>query len=278
MRLRWYAIAVTLGCVALGGCSRAPSSLLFETQSANRLDLQWRARDAGYLERLRRVAGLDDVVSSDMSDYDKVREISAWAHGLWEHQGDEQVDTSDPITLILQAREGKAFRCVEYAIVIAACLSAVGIPSRTLGLMMRDVETRSSSAGHVVAEAYLKDLGKWIMVDGQWDAIPLLEGSPLNAVELQRAIAAKAPSLSIGTSSGTEARRYLAWVKPYLFYFSIYADLRAGERGWREQQVILVPVGAQEPRVFQRTTPIDAIYTRDLASFYQPPIMAAKGP
>ncbi|MEW5825822.1 MAG: transglutaminase-like domain-containing protein [Candidatus Bipolaricaulota bacterium] len=227
---------------------------------------------------MRRVAGLDDVISSDMSDYEKVREISAWAHGLWEHQGDAQVDTRDPITLILQARESRAFRCVEYAIVIAACLSAVGIPSRTLGLMMRDVETRSSSAGHVVAEAYLRDLDKWIMVDGQWDAIPWLGGSPLNAVELQHAIAARARVLSIDSSCGTEAREYVRWVTPYLYYFSIYADLRAGESGWQERQVILVPVGAKEPTVFQRTIPIDAIYTRNLATFYQPPIVGAKQP
>lgn len=54
----------------------------------------------------------------------------------------------------------KRFRCVEYSIVAAGALNALGIPARTVGLRTKYVETELWSAGHVVAEAYLKDLGK----------------------------------------------------------------------------------------------------------------------
>lgn len=43
------------------------------------------------------------------------------------------------------------------------------------------------------------------MVDGQFDVIPLLDGRPLNAVELQRAIAGGAKGLSVASLSDTKA-------------------------------------------------------------------------
>ena len=79
---------------------------------------------------------------------------------------------------------------MEYAIVTAACARACGFPSRVLALKREDVETAESSAGHVVAEVWLDQFGKWVFVDPQFDVVPELEGIPLNAVEFQEALAA----------------------------------------------------------------------------------------
>ncbi|MDD4190907.1 MAG: hypothetical protein PHI28_06235 [Mangrovibacterium sp.] len=43
-------------------------------------------------------------------------------------------------------------------------------------------------AGHVVTEAYSKELDEWIFIDPQFNIIPVLNGCPLNGVEFQNEI------------------------------------------------------------------------------------------
>jgi hypothetical protein len=76
-------------------------------------------------------------------------------------------------------------------------LNALGIPSRIVGLKVADAETRKSGAGHCVIEAYVKNLSKWVMVDGQVNAIPTLKGIPLNAIEFQQALAQNEAELTV---------------------------------------------------------------------------------
>ncbi|HEV2705472.1 MAG TPA: transglutaminase-like domain-containing protein, partial [Pyrinomonadaceae bacterium] len=176
-----------------------------------------------------------------------------------------------PISILEEAKQGKRFRCVEYSAVLAGALNAVGIPARVLGLKTEDVETRESGAGHVVTEAYLADKKKWIMVDGQWDVIPTLKGQPLNAVELQEALAKNAKGLGVESLSGADAKKYFAWVAPYLFYFDTRFDSRI-EGATHTRSLMLVPVGAKEPAVFQKKHSLKSmVYTNSLRLFYAPP-------
>jgi len=225
-----------------------------------------------YLKRLRTQFELDVVVAGEKSDYGRVRAICEWARHRWEHNGDNQPEKSDPISILEEAAaEGKRFRCVEYAIVVDGALESLGIRARVLGLKTADVETRERGAGHVVAEAYLADKKKWVMIDGQFDVIPTLGGEPLNAVELQRALAKDARGLGVVTRSDADADTYFAWVAPYLFYFDTTFDGRFGvERA--PGKLMLVPIGAKDPTVFQRKWPIgDVTYTHSVATFYAAP-------
>ena len=149
-----------------------------------------------------------------------------------------------------------------------------------LALKTKEVETTPYGAGHVLLEVYLKDLGRWVLMDGQWDAMPVLNGMPLNAAEFQQAIATNYEALEIRSLSGTSKAAYTRWVYPYLYYLDVKFDNREGVELKKELQggkpsLMLVPQGAKEPTVFQQKRHINnVVYTRSLADFYAPPMEA----
>lgn len=224
-----------------------------------------------YSTTLRTTYHLDQVVAGQPTDLARVRAVCAWVHGRWQHDGNNQPQHRDPISILEEAAQGQRFRCVEYGVVLSGALTALGIPARVLALKTADVETRASGAGHVVTEAWLADQHKWVLADGQWDVVPLLNGQPLNAVELQRALAAHTPGLRVASASGATTRRYSRWIQPYLYYFDIGFDIRLDAKRV-PGRLMLVPVGAKNPLVFQARNPIaDMRYTHSLSSFYAAP-------
>ncbi len=259
-----------ISLVILTGCT-AITSLTFDANSNEDYDFIYDTIDDPYLIQLRTEFALDDIITSCTSDLEKIRALSAWVQNLWEHDGSNTPEKSDPISILHEVQNGSRFRCVEYAIVLNGCLNAVGITSRTLALKTKDVETRESSAGHVVLEAYVKDFNKWIMVDSQWDVIPVLNGTPLNAVEFQDALVKNRYDLVILTSSEISNSYYFKWIQEYLFYFDVLLDNRVVNRT-SPMSLMLVPIGAKNPTVFQREWPIeDMIYTHSVNAFYEKP-------
>lgn len=196
-------------------------------------------------------------------------------HDQWRHSGNNVPKKHDAITILEEAQTGKSFRFVEYSIVTTACLNAIGLKSRVLALKTKDVETRKSGAGHVVSEVFLTNLNKWVMIDGQWDAMPVLNNIPLNAVEFQRAIAEKYQQLELRTSSGVSKRFYIDWIYQYLYYFDIMFDNRQGTdidilKINGKRKLMLVPLNAKKPIVFQIKHKIDScVYTHSLNDFYR---------
>ena len=167
---------------------------------------------------------------------------------------------------------------MEYGIVSSSALAALGLPARVLSLKTKKVETTKFGAGHVLAEVWLTDEGKWAMIDGQFNVMPVLGDRPLNAVELQRALAGGA-AVTLANVAGPVAekqqRSYLGFVTDYLYYFNVSFDQRmlpdADDRiTYRDKSgLMLVPEGAGEPTVFQRVAPIDyVVYTHDAGAFY----------
>ena len=234
-----------------------------------------------YLQTLRTQYDLDAIVAGAANDTEKALRMVNWVHKQWQHNGMNEPSSPDALTILAEVKEGKQFRCVEYGIVTTACLNAIGLPARTMGLKMKDVETIESGAGHVLLEVYLPDLQKWVMLDGQFDAMPVLDNVPLNAVEFQKAIANNYDKLEIRSLSGTSKAQYVNWVYPYLYYFDVKFDNREGIALKREtidtkQSVMLVPAGAKLPKVFQRKYPMEIYkYTHSTADLYQAPALPA---
>ena len=230
--------------------------------------------DDSYLTRLRESYDLDAVVSGAETDTDRMLHVARWVRSRWDHNGTNTPSESDPITILEEAERGERFRCVEYAVVVAGVLNAVGVPARVVGLMSADVETRPFAAGHVVAEAWLGDLGKWALVDGQFDAVVTLDGVPQSVAEVRLALDRRPGDLrvvGVGPDHAERRGRYLDWVAPYVYYLRTSFDGRYGVDRL-PGSLVLVPEGAPAPRVFQRTSPIrHAVYTRSLAAFYAPP-------
>ncbi|RAK69391.1 transglutaminase domain-containing protein [Hymenobacter edaphi] len=230
-----------------------------------------------YLAQLREQYHLDAVVQGAADDTERALRLLHWVHQRWRHDGSNEPAKKDAISILEEAQTGKQFRCVEYGIVATACLNAYGLKSRVLGLKTRDVETTESGAGHVLLETWLPDRQKWAMLDGQWDVMPVLRGTPLNAVEFQQAIARNYQDLEIRSLSGASKMGYVGWIAPYLYYMDVKFDNREGlglerARVGDKVSLMLVPAGAKEPTIFQVKNPINyCLYTRSLAAFYAKP-------
>ncbi|MGE0078341.1 MAG: transglutaminase-like domain-containing protein [Bacteroidales bacterium] len=234
-----------------------------------------------YLKKLRLDYGLDTLTKNVNTQLDKVKIILDWTNRQWIHSGGNEPTKSDPISILEEARTGKSFRCVEYGVVSAAALNSIGLPARVIGLKTRDVEKVKYGAGHVAAEVFLADFNKWVFIDGQFNAIPVLNNVPLNAVEFKRAIIDNRNDLQIVSLNGvaTEKQKdnYLKFAAKYLFYFDVTFDQRVGEDIKYEKvngktKLTLVPVNAKNPSVFQKKYPINyTLYTNSIGDFYQKP-------
>lgn len=227
------------------------------------------------LRRLSREYGLDAALASARTDRGRLHAIVSWAHSSFPHDGSNEPSADDPLTILAEAAEGGAFRCVEYATLVVAAARSIGLPARELCLATRDVETRTSGAGHVVAEVWLRDSGKWAFADAQYGIVPERGGVPLNAVEFRGAIWGEDPKLvCVGAPDG-DCGQYESWVLPYLFYFLVRADQRFYEDApGGAQDLMLVPEGAKRPVVFQRTSRLydNTRFTSNPEVFYATPV------
>jgi len=230
-----------------------------------------------YLTELREKYKLNRIVKHAKNDTERALSIMHWVHQQWKHDGYNAAKKRDALSILDAARNGTNFRCVEYGIVTAACLNAIGLKARVLSLKIKKVEITPSGAGHVATEVFLNDRKKWVLLDSQWDAMPMLNNRPLNAVEFQDAVTQHYTKVTINSLSGVSKRAYVNWVYPYLYYFNFPFDNREGrdiERKTIEgkRALMLVPVGAKNPSVFQQSRKLDyCIYTHALKEFYAAP-------
>ncbi len=234
-----------------------------------------------YLRELRQTYGLDTLTSNLPDEFEKIKTILHWSSSQWEHNGSHSPSKSDALTILEEAKSGNQFRCVEYGILAAASLNSIGIPARVLGLKTRDVGKVKFGAGHVVTEVYSHEYSKWIFIDPQMNILPTLEGIPLNAVELQKAIINECQNIELINAKGKVeqkfAKGYINWIGKYLYFFDVDFDERIDyvveKKGFEgKKSIMLVPVGIDNPSVFQRKYKIDnCIYTNSISDFYIKP-------
>ncbi len=233
-----------------------------------------------YLRQLRVENNLLQLVEKAVSDKEKALLILNWTHAQWSHSPNNTPSKYDAITILKEAKQGKSFRCVEYGIVTKTALLSIGMKARGLGLDTRDVETCDFGAGHYLSEVWLSEFNKWALIDGQFNVMPILNNVPLNAVEFQEAIIQKKPIILVncyGEISKREYASYLNFIPHYLYYFAVEFDQRpTADNGSYtvegKTSLMLVPLTAHQPKVFQRKYPMDNfIYTNSLDDFYIKP-------
>ncbi len=267
------ALVLALVCAPLPAQSKAmdgPAPLVWDrSQPAPEFPVRWDdPKIPQYLE-MRREFAIDAVVAGAKDDYERLRRLARWVSTRWEHSSDQMASKSDPITILREAQKGGRFICREYAVVLAGVAAANGLPARIINLLPRDVETRSEA--HSVAEVWLEGFHKWVLADGQWGVVAELDGVPLNAIEVQAALAA---DRKVVCSAGDEV--FAEW-KPFIlrnaYFFKTGNDQRAFEYR-TTAQLVLVPQGAPNPTKFaggNEEVFAGAIYTSNPDSFYAPP-------
>jgi hypothetical protein len=225
------------------------------------------------LVELRKRYQLDSLVHKCTTDFEMIIKVQSWVQSRWKHDGNSVPEKNSALYILQEAEKGRQFRCVEYSLVASQCLQSLGFKTRNLGLMTRDVSKVKSGGGHAANEAYLEDAKKWVFIDPQFDVIAMQDGVPLNAVELQKAIATNADFELINPNKTITKEEYIKWIGPYLYYF--YVGLKDQKISvWdritgNKKQLLLLPVGAEKPAYFQKIFRLNNFYyTHSLGDFY----------
>jgi hypothetical protein len=128
-----------------------------------------------------------------------------WVTSRWRHIGTNHYDSGDANTILDRVERGERFACKEYTIVLTQALNAMQIPARGVGLYRAGYHA-GMGGGHAVSEAWMDDLGRWVLLDGQNGATWRDSGGmPLGVLELQqRFLAGHQPEFS-GTGHNFDA-------------------------------------------------------------------------
>jgi len=216
--------------------------------------------DNKYLRDFRETYQLDTLYKAGESTLHRATKLLHRTNRQWQHNGGNSAGTSNAITILERAANGERFSCAEYAIVFATAASAAGIPARVLNLKTKDVETSTSGAGHSLAEAYIKELEKWVMFDPQSDLVTYYNTIPLNAVELTIAIQNHRNQLRSffrgKWGSNNLTGQVINWFLPYLYSFDVSLDNRfTVSKKYtcaNNDKLFLIPRDEKAPTVFQK--------------------------
>jgi hypothetical protein len=246
-----------------------PTPLVWDrSQPAPAFLIRWDDPKIPQFLEMRREFDIDVVVAGAKDDYERLRRLALWVSTRWQHSSDQMASRSDPLTILREAKKGGRFICREYAIALAGVVSAYGMPARITNLLPSDVETRSEA--HSVAEVWLERFHKWVLADGQWGVVAELDGVPLNAIEVQAALAA---DRKVVCSAGEKV--FVEW-KPFILSNTFYIKTGNDQRAFEHKttaQLVLVPKGAPKPTKFaggNEEVFAGSIYTSNPDSFYAP--------
>jgi hypothetical protein len=155
------------------GLVRWPCSRLILPLGLTGLDAAGAARLAARLPRPQASA----LATAEM--------LLGWVTDRWRHSEGSH-DGSDDANIVLdRVEQGERFACGQYTVVLTQALNAVQIPARPISLFRLDYFA-DLGTGHVVTEAWIDDLGKWVVLDGQNGAVWRdTAGVPLSVLELQ---------------------------------------------------------------------------------------------
>ncbi|GIG61928.1 hypothetical protein Lfu02_63000 [Longispora fulva] len=120
------------------------------------------------------------------------RDLLRWVTTMWVHDN-VHIDGYDGIEVLDRVAAGERFACREYTLLLTEALNAAGLPARQVTVRTATAHT-GVGGGHVVSEAWVDELGRWVLLDGRnglyWvDA----DGAPLGLRELHLRHAAGGP-------------------------------------------------------------------------------------
>lgn len=232
----------------LSGCLVRPIQNLTYDASEPGNELRYLMLDPEdvYLSTLREDYRLLARIAGASSDLQRTAMLSSWVNSLWEHDPGGVPQRSDPLAILWEAAEGGRFRSPEYAQVLSGALQAVAIPVRFITMHKLNIEKTAET--HVVCEAYLRDLQKWVMIDPRWNRIPLYGGKPLSTYEFQQYMAADPRGITYYQQE--RDIRYTRWIRDYLYYLHTNQDSRLNTESYVYKNLMLVPTNLPVPRYY----------------------------
>jgi hypothetical protein len=101
---------------------------------------------------------------------------------LWPHTHPDPPLASDALEILHRIRKGKTGGfCGNFTVVYVQCCAAMGLHARQVGVQWEE------GGGHSVSEVWSDQLGRWAVMDVDFDNHYVRDGMPLNALELHNA-------------------------------------------------------------------------------------------
>lgn len=122
---------------------------------------------------------------------DRIAALRHWARSqqssdpeLWRFPPEADTGDVDPGILLEQQHALMPGACRRFGYVLAGALVSVGIPARLVSLQAFFTD----GLGHIMVEAWVDDLNKWILVDPTADTMFLVDGRYASLLELREAL------------------------------------------------------------------------------------------
>jgi hypothetical protein len=137
------------------------------------------------MDSLREKYHLAKIIENGKTEFEKMKLLLNWVSTRWKHNGNNTCKEKNALAILAAADKGEQFACIDYAITLANCMTALGYPARWVGLRMYG-EAFGNGKGHSCIEVWSNQFQKWILLDGQNNAWWESGGVPLNAHECRQ--------------------------------------------------------------------------------------------
>ena len=137
------------------------------------------------MDSLRKKYHLAKIIENGKTEFEKMKLLLNWVATRWKHSGNNTCKEKNALAILAAADKGERFACIDYAITLANCMTALGYPARWVGLRMYG-EAFGNGKGHSCIEVWSNQFQKWILLDGQNNAWWESGGVPLNAYECRQ--------------------------------------------------------------------------------------------
>ena len=134
---------------------------------------------------------LAPLLPPEQGALDTVAALRHWARTqqsldptLWLFPPSADSGDVDPGVLLQQQRALRPGACRRFGYVLAGALLSAGIPARIVSLQAFFTD----SLGHVMVEAWIEPLNKWVLVDPTCDTMFLVDGQYASLLELRKAL------------------------------------------------------------------------------------------
>ncbi len=163
--------------------------------------------------KLREKYKLAEIIGDESPDFEQLLQLNNWVYHRWRYgKTDPDLDfyQFNALKLLEQAARGRKYVCAEYTTVLVQICLSLGFTARPVYLerpfrteeehrkaVIPTIETvrkrprrtpnRRWGGGHLVAEAWLESLQKWVVLDPTKNRYySNLSGEPLNAIEIHK--------------------------------------------------------------------------------------------
>ncbi len=114
---------------------------------------------------------------------------ASWvAHPLtWSNR--VQHDTENPMVILLQQRQGSWAICKRFAHLLAGAAESAGMRARVI--VVSSTLYKSAPASHTMAEIWIPELCRWVLMDAMLDLMFTVDQRPASALDVYQAVHAR---------------------------------------------------------------------------------------